>query len=157
SPQAFRLGRLSSSANACADLRLRGLEFGRGVRECSPTRHLPLSKNPAICSRSATVRSPLLPTFLGAGEGKVEGPMARVVVVETQVRARAGVLLQKEGLDVVTLVGMTETSQQIAQHRPDVVLLEVDRADRSVLQLCQGIRAAMTAPVMLLCAHYDER
>jgi two-component system response regulator RegX3 len=83
--------------------------------------------------------------------------MARVLVVEERTEARVAALVRTEGFDVVTAPGGAETSQWVKRHQPDVVIIEVERANRPALQLCGAVRAVTTAPIMVFSAHDDER
>jgi DNA-binding response OmpR family regulator len=83
--------------------------------------------------------------------------MARVLVIERREPPRAAALLEAEGFTVVTAVQRREAVTVIDTFRPDLVLVESVSPGGAVLDLCEGVRSAISVPLVLVSGPGPER
>ena len=83
--------------------------------------------------------------------------MTRVLVIddEPQILRALRINLSVRGYDVVTAATGAEALRTAAEHRPDVVVLDLGLPDMSGIDVLSGLRGWLTAPVIVLSARTD--
>lgn len=67
-----------------------------------------------------------------------------------------GYALRQEGYGVVVAANGRIALEQLAQHNPSLVVLDVGLPDISGVEVCRRIRRQSSVPIMFLTAHQDE-
>ncbi len=83
--------------------------------------------------------------------------MTRVLVIddEPQILRALRINLSVRGYEVVTAATGAEALRTAAEHRPDVVVLDLGLPDMSGIDVLDGLRGWLTAPVIVLSARTD--
>ncbi len=83
--------------------------------------------------------------------------MTRVLVIddEPQILRALRINLSVRGYDVVTAATGAEALRAAAGHRPDVVVLDLGLPDMSGIEVLEGLRGWLTAPIIVLSARAD--
>lgn len=83
--------------------------------------------------------------------------MTRVLVIddEPQILRALRINLSVRGYDVVTAATGAEALRAAADHRPDVVVLDLGLPDMSGIDVLAGLRGWLAAPVIVLSARSD--
>ncbi|HET9876235.1 MAG TPA: response regulator [Mycobacterium sp.] len=84
--------------------------------------------------------------------------MTRVLVVddEPQILRALKINLSVRGYEVITAATGTGALRAAAEHRPDVVILDLGLPDISGVEVLAGLRGWLTAPVIVLSARTDS-
>jgi DNA-binding response OmpR family regulator len=80
------------------------------------------------------------------------GPSILVVEDDQQIAELMRDFLEAEGFHVLRAGSASETSEQFARSRPDLVLLDVMLPDESGFEVCRRIRRDSTVPILFLSA-----
>ena len=85
-------------------------------------------------------------------------PMTRVLVIddEPQILRALRINLTVRGYEVVTASTGAGALRAAAEHRPDVVILDLGLPDISGIEVLGGLRGWLTAPVIVLSARTDS-
>ena len=83
--------------------------------------------------------------------------MARILVVERREAPRASAVFTAEGHAVVTAIDPGEAADAISGIRPDAVVIETLVPDTHVFEICRLVRAATSAPIIVLSDPFSER
>ncbi len=83
--------------------------------------------------------------------------MTRVLVIddEPQILRALRINLSVRGYEVVTAATGAEALRTAAEHRPDVVVMDLGLPDMSGIDVLDGLRGWLTAPVIVLSARTD--
>ena len=83
--------------------------------------------------------------------------MTRVLVIddEPQILRALRINLSVRGYDVVTAATGAEALRTAAEHRPDIVVLDLGLPDMSGIEVLNGLRGWLAAPVIMLSARSD--
>ncbi len=83
--------------------------------------------------------------------------MTRVLVIddEPQILRALRINLSVRGYEVVTAATGAEALRTAVEHRPDVVVLDLGLPDMSGIDVLDGLRRWLTAPVIVLSARTD--
>jgi two-component system KDP operon response regulator KdpE len=83
--------------------------------------------------------------------------MTRVLIIddEPQILRALRINLSVRGYEVVTAATGAEALRTAAEHRPDVVVLDLGLPDMSGIDVLDGLRGWLTAPVLVLSARTD--
>ena len=95
----------------------------------------------------------------GSGCATGDGPsMTRVLVIddERQILRALRINLSVRGYEVITAATGAEALRAAADHRPDVVILDLGLPDMSGIEVLEGLRGWLTAPVIVLSARTDS-
>lgn len=84
--------------------------------------------------------------------------MTRVLVIddEPQILRALRINLSVRGYDVVTAATGAQALHAAAEHKPDVVVLDLGLPDMSGIDVLAGLRGWLTAPVIVLSARTDS-
>lgn len=84
--------------------------------------------------------------------------MTRVLVIddERQILRALRINLSVRGYEVTTAATGAEALRAAADHRPDVVILDLGLPDMSGIEVLEGLRGWLTAPVIVLSARTDS-
>ena len=88
-----------------------------------------------------------------------EGPaMTRVLVIddEPQILRALRINLSVRGYEVTIAATGAEALRSAAEHRPDVIVLDLGLPDMSGIEVLEGLRGWLTAPVIVLSARTDS-
>ncbi|MGN5240010.1 MULTISPECIES: response regulator [unclassified Rhodococcus (in: high G+C Gram-positive bacteria)] len=83
--------------------------------------------------------------------------MTRILVVddEPQILRALRINLKARGYDVVTAADGTTALRAVAQHHPDVIVLDLGLPDIDGIEVLAGLRGWCTTPVIVLSARND--
>ncbi len=83
--------------------------------------------------------------------------MTRVLIIddEPQIVRALRINLSVRGYEVVTAATGAEALRTAAEHRPDVVVMDLGLPDMSGIDVLDGLRGWLTAPVLVLSARTD--
>jgi two-component system KDP operon response regulator KdpE len=84
--------------------------------------------------------------------------MTRVLVIddEPQILRALRINLSVRGYEVITAATGAGALRAAAEHRPDVVVLDLGLPDMSGIEVLAGLRGWLTAPVIVLSARVDS-
>ena len=84
--------------------------------------------------------------------------MTRVLVIddEPQILRALRINLSVRGYDVTVAASGVEALKAAAEHKPDVVILDLGLPDMSGIDVLAGLRGWLTAPVIVLSARTDS-
>ncbi|MHA3019767.1 response regulator [Mycobacterium sp. BMJ-28] len=84
--------------------------------------------------------------------------MTRVLVIddEKQILRALRINLSVRGYEVFTAATGAEALREAADHRPDVVILDLGLPDMSGIEVLEGLRGWLSAPVIVLSARTDS-
>jgi two-component system, OmpR family, KDP operon response regulator KdpE len=84
--------------------------------------------------------------------------MTRVLVIddEKQILRALRINLSVRGYEVFTAATGAEALRVAADHRPEVVILDLGLPDMSGIEVLEGLRGCLTAPVIVLSARTDS-
>lgn len=84
--------------------------------------------------------------------------MTRVLVIddEPQILRALRINLSVRGYEVHTAATGVEALTVAAEHKPDVVVLDLGLPDMSGIEVLEGLRGWLTAPVIVLSARTDS-
>ena len=84
--------------------------------------------------------------------------MTRVLVIddEPQILRALRINLSVRGYEVTTAPTGAEALRSAADHRPDVVVLDLGLPDMSGIEVLEGLRGWLSAPVIVLSARTDS-
>jgi DNA-binding response OmpR family regulator len=78
--------------------------------------------------------------------------MARIIIIEDDafIREELSMLLKNEGYSVSAVTDFDESATQVAQSRPDLILLDLGLPGKDGFALCKEIRKVSRAPVVFV-------
>ncbi|MBV9513311.1 MAG: response regulator transcription factor [Mycobacteriaceae bacterium] len=84
--------------------------------------------------------------------------MTRVLVIddEPQILRALRINLSVRGYEVTTVATGAAALRAAAEHRPDVIVLDLGLPDMSGIEVLDGLRGWLTAPVIVLSARIDS-
>ncbi|MBY0440848.1 MAG: response regulator [Mycobacteriaceae bacterium] len=84
--------------------------------------------------------------------------MTRVLIIddEPHILRALRITLSARGYEVITAATGAGALRAAAEHRPDVVVLDLGLPDLSGIDVLAGLRGWLTAPVIVLSAHADS-
>jgi two-component system KDP operon response regulator KdpE len=90
-------------------------------------------------------------------EAKRDRASARVLVIddEPQILRALRINLSVRGYEVTTAASGAEALRSAADHRPDVIVLDLGLPDMSGIEVLAGLRGWLSAPVIVLSARTD--
>ena len=79
-----------------------------------------------------------------------------IVDDDQEIRELLNEYLTRAGFQVLTAAGGNEMRQQLAQHSPDLIILDIMMPGEDGFTLCQQIRRDSQVPIIMLTAASDE-
>jgi two-component system, OmpR family, KDP operon response regulator KdpE len=83
-------------------------------------------------------------------------PQILVIDDESQIRRLLQITLQSNDFEVVTAATAAEGIAIVAQHPPDLILLDLGLPDKSGQQVLQHLREWYTKPILIISVQSDE-
>src|SRR5882762_11624329 len=89
---------------------------------------------------------------------KPTAPKTKVLVIddEPQILRALRINLSVRGYEVTTAATGAQALRLAAEHKPDVIVLDLGLPDMSGIEVLQGLRGWLTAPVIVLSARTDS-
>jgi len=89
---------------------------------------------------------------------KTTPPKTKVLVIddEPQILRALRINLSVRGYEVTTAATGAAALRAAAEHKPDVIVLDLGLPDMSGIEVLQGLRGWLTAPVIVLSARTDS-